>query len=187
MRTHALLVSLWLAGFFAQPPQLAQPPTAPPSSSAARWPGMTEFDGEKDPASIPDHIVWRGTFLFFADIRQKGDEAIVVDLLRLGKADYEVLYKEAAKQQSRDEACEARYRRREAELIEKKALGDGADASLDEIMIDCRTQVLDAGDRVLDELSAEGRQALLAYLEHRRRSTSVLVPARDLKSFRLPR
>jgi hypothetical protein len=171
-----------------QPPPNQPPPNQPPPGAIERVPpGMTELDGHKNPELIPDHVVWRMTFNFLAEVRKRGEEADIADLLPLGKADLDALYKEASNQRQRDDSCQARYRARETELVEARTSSDKADAALDEVLIDCRTQVLDASDRVMDSISQDGRQILATYIERRRHSTSALVPQRELKNFRLPR
>jgi hypothetical protein len=188
MRVVALYV--WLVasvGLGVQP--AGTPPNAltRPSSQEQIPTGMTEIDGSKTPELIPDHVVWRDTLNFLAEIRRRGEEADIVDLIPLGKADFDVVHKEAGRQRERDESCQTRYRARETELAQARAASDAVAAALDDVLIECRTQNLEAGDRVMDGLSAEGRQILGTYLERRRRSTSALVPQRELKNFRLPR
>jgi hypothetical protein len=165
---------------------IAQAPEKAPEQVQG-LPGMTEIDGGKNPELIPDHLIWRTTFVRLAEIRRRGEEADLTDLLPLSKADLATVYTEVMKQRGRDEGCEARYRAREAVLKSERASASAADAALDEILIECRTEVLDAADRVLDAVSDEGRQVLLDYHESHRRSTSVLVPQSQLRNFRLPR
>jgi hypothetical protein len=169
------------------PAPVSASPIAQTPEKVQGLPGMTEIDGGKNPELIPDHLIWRTTFVRLAEIRRRGEEADLADLLPLSKADLATLYTEVMKQRGRDEDCEARYRAKEAVLKTERTPASAAEAALDEILIDCRTQVLDAADRVLDAVSDEGRQILLDYHESHRRSTSVLVPQSQLKNFRLPR
>jgi hypothetical protein len=148
---------------------------------------MTEIDGSKTPELIPDHVVWRMTFNRLAEIRRRGEEADLADLLPLSKADLAIVYLEATKQRARDESCRERYQAKQQELRETPASPDATMIALDDLIIDCRTRDLDASDRVMDALSEEGRQILSAYTERCRRSTSSVVPNRELKTFRLPR
>lgn len=165
----------------------ATPSSAPAQTPQGPPPGMTEFDGSKTPELIPDHVVWRGALNFLGELRRSGDEEGIADLIPLSKADFEIVYREALVQRTRDETCQKKYRAREAALAEQRVSADAAAAALDELLIECRTADLDAGDRVLDALSVEGRQIFTTYLERRRRSVTVLVPNREVKNFRLPR
>ena len=191
MSRHVFIGSVLLAfvpaiGVHAQPPA---PPVAPPQPLV--WektpPGMTEIDGAKNPELIPDHLIWHMTFNRLAEIRRRGEEADLADLLPLSKEDLAALYVEAMNQRGRDESCEKRYRTMEAELARAKASTETADTALDDVLIGCRSLVLEAADRVLDQMSEDGRRLLENYHERRRRSASALVSNRELKNFRLPR
>jgi hypothetical protein len=186
MHLHFVLAAL--AFLFSVSGAFEQPPVPPRQSIVERIPpGMTEIDGEKTPELIPDHVVWRGALNFLGELRRNGDEAGISDLIPLSKSDFEIVYREALTQRTRDEACQKKYRAREKALADAHASAEASASALDDVLIECRTMDLDAGDRVLDALSPEGRQVFTTYLERRRRSMSVLVPDREVKNFRLPR
>ena len=149
--------------------------------------GMTEIDGSRNPELIPDHAIWRLVFLKLTEIRRRGEEGDLVYLLPLNKADLAALFVEAMKQPERDEACSTRHKALQQEQSQAGASAAAMWQALDELAISCRTQDLDAGDRVMDGLSDDGRRILGDYIEARRRSMSMLVPDRELKTYRLPR
>jgi hypothetical protein len=173
----------------AQPPA-SLPPGAPPPVHAPKEQipaGMTEIEGSKNPELIPDHAIWRMVFLRLTEIRRRGEEADLADLLPLDKPDLAALYVEAMKQLTRDEACAARYKAKQQALAQAGRSLSSMWQALDELTIECRTQDLDAADRVMDAISDEGRRILSQYIEARRHSMSMLVPDRELRTYRLPR
>ncbi len=150
-------------------------------------PGMTEIEGSRTPELIPDHAIWRMVFLRLTEIRRRGEEADLTVLIPLGKTDLAILYAEAMKQLTRDEDCRNRYKARQQELTQANTSSSAIAQALDDLTIECRSQDLDAADRVMDAVSDEGRRILTQYVESRRHSMSMLVPDRELKTYRLPR
>jgi hypothetical protein len=173
----------------APPPgrQATQAPLAQPPAKEQIPPGMTEIVGSRNPELIPDHAIWRMVFLRLTEIRRRGEEADLAVLLPLGKDDLAALYVEAMKQPTRDADCLSRHKVRQQALTEARASPTTVAQALDEVAIECRTQDLDAADRVVDAVSEEGRRILSQYIESRRHSMSMLVPDRELKTYRLPR
>lgn len=169
----------------AQPPAGQAAPHLAPGAQAPA--GMTEIEGSKTPELIPDHAIWRMVFLRLTEIRRRGEEADLAAVIPLDKADLAALYVEAMKQPARDEDCRKRYTARQQALIEASTPPSAIAQALDELTIECRSHDLDAADRVMDGLSGEGRRILSQYIESRRHSMSLLVPDRELKTYRLPR
>lgn len=168
--------------------QTSSPASTPGQTPKEQAPsGMTEIEGSKTPELIPDHAIWRMVFLRLTEIRRRGEEADLAVLIPLGKADLATLYVEAMKQPTREEECRARYKARQQELAQANTSPAAAAQALDDLTIDCRAQDLDAADRVLDAVSDEGRRILTEYIESRRHSMSMLVPDRELRTYRLPR
>jgi hypothetical protein len=174
----------------ALPPPRSQTTQTPLVQPAAREhvpPGMTEIAGSRNPELIPDHAIWRMVFLRLTEIRRRGEEADLAVLLPLNKGDLAALYVEAMKQLTRDEDCRGRYKARQEALTQAKASPTAITQALDDLTIQCRSEDLDAADRVMDAVSDEGRRILSEYIESRRHSMSMLVPDRELKTYRLPR
>ena len=167
--------------------QAAQTPLAQPAAKEQIPSGMTEIEGSRNPELIPDHAIWRMVFLRLTEIRRRGEEADLAVLIPLEKQDLAALYVEAMKQLTRDEDCRSRYKARQEALTLAKTPPAAIAQALDDLTIECRSHDLDAADRVMDALSDEGRRILADYIESRRHSMSMLVPDRELKTYRLPR
>lgn len=158
--------------------QSAQAPPKPPNT--------VRIDGNEHPERIPDHWLWRATFLRVQTLKQQGDAHPLADLT-LSATDANALFREAALQPGRDEECRERLRTSDAELRERKETAAAIRRAYHDITIDCRTKDLDAADRVLDTLSPEGRALVEAWLDRRRRSIVAFVPEQDIEMFKLPR
>jgi hypothetical protein len=158
-----------------------------PLSTASVPPETMVINGGEHPERIPDHWVWRSVFLKLAEIAKAGAQGDLSRALPLSAGDAQVLYREAGLQARRDDDCAREIQSRQEELRERRVPPEEATRAIDDVTIGCRTRDLDAGDRVVDELSEEGRIVLQAWLDQQRRGMTVFVPERQIRVFRLPR
>lgn len=178
---------LWVSALCALAWTQAVSPPSTNSTSPQVPEGTIKIEGSEHPEQIPDHWVWRASFLMFATLAQAGQEKDLDSVLTLSPDDSKVLYKEAGLQARRDADCLRAIQSRQDELRAQRASPAVIQTALDEVTIECRTKDLEAGDRVLDALTEDGRAAVLQWLERRRRNMIALVPVRDRDLFKLPR
>ena len=176
-----------LAGSFAVLAAQAQTSSVPPKD-------YIEFDGTKDPDAIPLYLAWEHAFRTLRVV-PRGKVRGIRATLHLSPADDALVNVEADAQQSRDNTCEARQRRR-LDAIEKvhgkymqmkEEPRARTKEELYEIAIGCRQEVLDASERLLSKMTPEGQVELQRWVMEGRENIQSFVPKQDLKYYRLPR
>ncbi len=169
----------------ALPPASAANPGAGRAWQGAGAPALVMIDGSAAPAAIPEHWLWREVFYTVDMVRRKNLE-IVRQTLTLRPSEFAVLYREAAAQRTRDDACLKRIEDHRRALEEQKAASDAIARAFQDDTIECRWRDLEARDRVLAALGPESLVAFQAWVEEHRRTIKVWVPASDIEHFKRP-
>ena len=159
----------------------ALPGQATPASNPL---DIVEIDGSKNPALIPEYLVWEHGFGGLAIIKDR-DMKPAMATLALSPRDAELVFKEAGAQATRDR------RRGEHEKARREALAGAKPAelaaALHDVILEYRWEVLDARDRLLASLSPEGQVELIRWMNERRTHITAFVPRSELDFFRQPR
>jgi hypothetical protein len=147
------------------------------------------------PHQIPLHALWRNAFGILADAKQKGlGKPLLLGAdgnytpLALNDKEMATLVKEASLQATRDEVCLTRQQH----VMHRLTAGgnkpaDYGNVEILTIQIECRQETLDAGARVEQALSEDGRAALDAWFVEMRQNMKVEIHENELEHYRRPR
>jgi hypothetical protein len=147
------------------------------------------------PDQIPLHAIWRNAFGLLTDAKQKGlGKPLLLGAdgnytpLALNDKEMVILVNEASLQAKRDEACLTRQQHVMHRLTEggNKPANYGNSEILI-VQIECRQETLDAGARVAQALSEDGRAALDAWFVEMRQNMKVEIHENELEHYRRPR
>src|SRR5215510_15603487 len=141
-----------------------------PSGSAQGRPAVNpleivEIDGSRNPELIPEYMVWEHGFSGLALIKERQIRA-ALDSLILSPEDAARVFKEADAQADRDRRRSEREHERRLALRDAKPADLGA--ALREVILEYRWEVLNARDRLLASLSAEGQAEVPRWMNERR-------------------
>ncbi len=157
----------------------------PQSPLAQNRGDMVTIDGSKNPELLPEWLVWQMSFRTLALIEHEDAPAFKQDLI-LSDADKRLLYREASQQRERDRQCFASLDQRHKELAAAGVEPDAMQKDLQGREVQCRWQVLEARDRVLEALGPEARASLLNWVAQERAAIRTTVSAAGLAHFRRP-
>lgn len=132
----------------------------------------------------------RGFFLELMQAKSANDKELLEHInvpLQITPAESTLLWNEAAAQEKRDTRCAAEGQELVAKLTAEKASPIDLHRATAAQLIECRQWTLDAGDRILQAFSENGRALVQARLDARRRIVSLTVNARDFDEYMLPR
>jgi hypothetical protein len=147
---------------------------------------IIEINGRTNPELIPEYVLWEFGFGGLALIKEK-NMTVAIDSLGLSAADLALVWKEASLQRDREEQSMTRQRRQRELSKAQGASQQELTAALQKIVLDYRWSVLEARDRLVAAMSAEGQASLLAWMELRRSSIMASVVKSDWEFFRKPR
>jgi hypothetical protein len=174
-----LVRGLLVAGAFLVPPHaVAQ---SPPKFSSPETSAMIEIDGAKNPEMIPQWSAWEFAFRVIA-----GGSRMLPSTVHhaVSKEEAAIIVGEAVESRKRDAACQGRMLKLQPLLLTAKA--SEINRRQAEIQIDCRWQTLQARDRLLEQLSPEGRLALIDFVESTKAGTRVTIAKRELAHYQQP-
>ena len=165
--------------------QTTQVPGTGPAAS-----DLLVIDGKKDPAQLPEWLVWEHAFMQIAMLKDK-DTSITLALKQgLAKEEFGLLEREALAQDGRLEKAV-----KEAEPLQEQfkkrdpndtKLMSSLNDQMQDLNVRYRRNTLDARDRVLQALRPESQQVLSEWLGELRASIIVRVSKRDLERWRAP-
>jgi hypothetical protein len=155
----------------------AQPVKLPPPSD------YVEIDGSKNPQDIPEWDAWLAAFRVLSIANRKGSIAVPASL-GLSDADLRLVFAEAAEQDKRNRVCEERVERLRPLLGKEKV--EVINERTRTLQLECRWMTLQARDRLLEALSAEGRTALAAWVSEQKAAMRVMVPKAELEHYKQP-
>jgi hypothetical protein len=153
---------------------------------------VTELDGSKDPASIPDYAAWRTAFRFLANMDHNEGEKPLNRLMLPVATDAEraVILKVAERS---SKAWLANRERQDAAMAAFVKAGDFSkkatqkvDDEIFAIDYEQRVTTLEERDALLPQLTDEARMNLEAAIEKVRRGMAITVATSELARFRLP-
>jgi hypothetical protein len=157
-------------------------------SQASRADELVEISGRVSPSLIPDYLVWEELFRVLA--RNGGHPStgpLSENALAFTVADRQRILFEAEASVARGQACELHLLDQFDELRDAGAAADVILKATRDLTLACRTATLAAVDAMLEDLSESAQFSLSAMaVEHRSEMTVVLL-ARDIAFFRLPR
>lgn len=145
-----------------------------------------EIDGAKTPEQIPEHIMWSTGFETIALLTSKGitrDGPLAA--LTLSSGDRELLLAEVARYKERREGCHTRGARIAA-AMDGQAV-ERIEAAMRANTLECRTAMLESIDRLLLDMTPDGRLTLTTWMLNERRKVRSVMPKADLDFYRLPR
>jgi hypothetical protein len=147
--------------------------------------GMIRIDGAKNPELIPQWLLWREAFAILY-LTKPPPSAFWEALDGLTTEERDLLYRECVAQREYYKRLEptvtAEQKRLQAAGEEPKVLK----AKLQERELEWRWTILKGRDRVLEALSPESRELLLAEIERYRTGISSVMPDEDLEHFNRP-
>lgn len=165
------------------------------ATASAQLPGTVTLE----PSEIPEHALWRDAFHTLSAMKQdsekKGSKEFVpisqlpdgqVFRLELRDADFKAVVEEASAQRQRDRDCYDRLVKIQTAWEAAKKPQDDLNRVIADERIACRSEVLDARDRLLAKLTPEAAVALQTWVESKRYTLTIQVPRDELKHFKLP-
>ena len=162
-----------------------QEPTMPPN--------MILIDGKKNPERIPQYRIWLDVFRTFAEGVQILPDGVAE---HVSAAESKLIFAEAKRLEKFHSDCIQRLLKARAPLFALEQAGAEPtvrfakarelDPVMWEIELGCRWETLHTRDRVLDQLTIEGRTALAAWTESRKAGLKSYVPKAGLERYRQP-
>jgi hypothetical protein len=141
--------------------------------------------GSEHPEGIPEHSYWRHSFHKLANIK-KLNSTDRLDAIGLSAKELALVMKTAADQDQRDLDCKKSMTEKQDALKDQHASADAINQVYFDVTLECRYNDLAARDRLLEGLSPEGREQLVAWVQRTRRGMTVYVPVNELEFFRRP-
>lgn len=165
---------------------------APVTSAPPQRDQTIEIDGKKNPEMIPDHVLWKHVFRFFAsnsgmpsDLRH----TLETRDLPMPAADYELLRDYADKHAATEAALTEPVRRLQEQFTQTTNTRSRSEIrdQLRTLELEQRFKTLQLADALLLALSDQGRIRLLEWTQDFKTDISISVPRSDLEFFRRPR
>ncbi len=152
---------------------------------SARPPDIVVIDGAKNPEQFPEYLVWQMGFRELSDIKAR-QMKLAMESLPLSPQDAYLAYQEADLQYVRDKACAD-----EQAAVQKTPTADARTQTPVErtrsVILRCRQRVLCARDSLLSRMTADGRRALVVWIEKRRTTMQSYVRRSELEFYRRSR
>jgi hypothetical protein len=146
---------------------------------------MYVIEGREHPEDIPEHSYWRHCFHKLANIKKLNSMERLA-AIGLSSKELALVLKTASDQEQRDADCQKTITDRQDALKAQHASQDAINQVYFEATLECRDKDLAARDQLLEGLSPEGRDQLVAWVQHTRRGMTVYVPVNELEFFRRP-
>ena len=159
------------------------------TDQAPTKPKLVEINGKTHPDELPQHLVWRRVFSFLATRDKMPPTGMNTLRHELPVTDKELalIFSVADAHRATDIANTLKHEALLVDLHRTKVPFEQISAKTRNFELDRRAATLKAADDLVDRLTGEGRNALLAWVQDFRKSISVMVPEGDLSFFRLPR
>lgn len=149
---------------------------------------LVEISGRVSPMLIPDYLVWEQLFRVLARSAAHPSAGPLSDsALTITPADRQRIAFEAEASIAREEACELRLLDQFDDLRASGAAPDAIITVTRDLALACRLATLAAVDAMLEDLTESARFSLSALAVEHRSGMTVVLLARDLAFFRLPR
>jgi hypothetical protein len=146
---------------------------------------MYVIEGKEHPEDIPEHAYWRHSFHKLANMKTLNATDRLA-AIGLSPTELALVLKTAAEQETRDNDCRKTMTDRQDALKAEHASQDAITQIYFDVTLECREKDLAARDALLDALSPEGRDELLAWVQNTRRGMTAYVPVNELEFFRRP-
>jgi hypothetical protein len=147
---------------------------------------MLVIEGKDTPEAIPQHWYWRHVFLKLSSIKKLDNGQPWLDRIGLSSADLAQVLKVANAQEQRDNDCLKGITDKQDELKQHHAKPDAINQVYYDQTLECRYRDLAARDALLEQLTPEGRERLVAWAEETRRSMTVHIRADEFDHFKKP-
>ena len=141
--------------------------------------------GSEYPEDIPEHWYWRHSFHKLANIKTLNSTERL-DAIGLSSKELALVMKTAADQEQRDLDCKKSMTEKQDALKDQHASVEAINQVYFDVTIECRYKDLAARDKLLEGLSPDGREQLMAWIQRTRRGITVYVPVNELEFFRRP-
>ena len=146
---------------------------------------MYVIEGREHPEDIPEHSYWRHSFHKLANIKKLNSTERLA-AIGLSPKELALVLKTASDQEQRDTDCQKAMTDRQDALKAQHASQDAINQVYFDVTLACRDKDLAARDQLLEALSPEGREQLVAWVQNTRRGMTVYVPVNELEFFRRP-
>jgi hypothetical protein len=146
---------------------------------------MITIDGSKEPHKIPEWAAWESTFDALSLTKRKDLKAFD-ESLKMEAADKELVYAAALEQTRRRARLVKRVKALETQVTTGESFLELHRKSWD-MNFEYRQEILDSSERLLNQLSPDGRVAILAWVANARKGIKVTMPESNLAFFRRPR
>jgi hypothetical protein len=176
--TNLLLAAVVLLSACASASGQAQQPTI---TLGPEGPKVIVIDGSKDPSAIPQWLAWQRTFHALNSMQQGH-----FPVWDMPDKESEISVAAARAAVAAEGRCNTELTKR-MDSVKSSYKPDALWAENKRLIVGCRQETLDHADRLIERLSPQGRQALLAWLEDRRRSTTSYVFEKEMAFYRSPR
>jgi hypothetical protein len=176
--TNLLLAAVVLLSACASASGQAQQPTI---TLGPDGPKVIVIDGSKDPSAIPQWLAWERTFGAL-NTHPQGH----IPVWNMSDKETEITMAAARAAAAADDRCNANLTKR-MDSLKSSYKPDALWTENKRLIVGCRQETLDHADRLIEQLSPQGRQALLAWLDDRRRSTTSYVFEKEMAFYRSPR
>jgi hypothetical protein len=153
-------------------------------AQGARTEKTITIDGSKDPHKIPEWAAWESALDHLSLAKRKGLKAYD-ESLKMSAADRELVFAAALEQTIRRQRLSKRVKALDGLATTEPPL-ELHRKSWD-MNFEYRQEVLDSSEKLLNQLSPEGRAAMLAWVEDAKRGITVTMPESSLPDFRRPR
>jgi hypothetical protein len=146
---------------------------------------MYVIEGKEHPEDIPEHAYWRHSFHKLANIKKLNSTERLA-AIGLSPKELALVLKTAVEQETRDNDCHKSMTDRQDALKAQHASQEAIDQIYFDVTLECRYKDLAARDTLLEALSPEGRDQLMAWVQNTRRGMTAYVPVNELEFFRRP-
>jgi hypothetical protein len=147
---------------------------------------MLVIEGKDTPEAIPQHCYWRHVFLKLSSIKKLESGQPWLERIGLSPAELAQVLEVAKAQEQRDNDCLKGITDKQDELKRQHATPDAINQVYYDQTIECRSRDLAARDALLEHLTPEGRERLVAWAEATRRSMTVHIRADEFDHFKKP-
>jgi hypothetical protein len=143
------------------------------------------IEGREHAEDIPEHAYWRHCFHKLANIKTLNSTERL-DAIGLSPSELALVLKTASDQEQRDNDCRKAMTDRQDSLNAQHASQEAIRQVYFDVTLECRDRDLTARDLLLEALSPEGRDQLVAWVQNTRRGMTMYVPVNELEFFRRP-
>jgi hypothetical protein len=143
------------------------------------------IEGKEHPEDIPEHAYWRHSFYKLANMKKLNATDRLAEI-GLSTKELTLVLETAGEQETRDNDCRKAMTDGQDALKAQHASEDAINKVYFDVTLACRDKDLAARDTLLEALSPEGRDQLLAWVQNTRRGMTVYVPVNELEFYRRP-